>query len=137
MIDMTCFYLAIAIMIVVIAREFLKKKYNINFDKIDIIGFFTNNVVSKTSNNKNINKIKKIENIINRKTGKKSLTMMDAGINKATVLATLRQITGIDYNCAKQIVSSAPVTFMVNISEKEASLTKQALEFVGAKIEIK
>lgn len=134
---MTCFYLAIAIMIVVIAREFLKKKYNINFDKIDIIGFFTNNVVSKTSNNKNINKIKKIENIINRKTGKKSLTMMDAGINKATVLATLRQITGIDYNCAKQIVSSAPVTFMVNISEKEASLTKQALEFVGAKIEIK
>ena len=52
-------------------------------------------------------------------------------------MATLRQITGLDYLSAKKIVEAAPSTFMTSISDKEADLTKKALEFVGAKIQIK
>ena len=82
--------------------------------------------------------LKKDENfVIKRTSGDKSLVLSDAGVNKATVMATLRQITGIDYNSAKKIVESAPYTFMTNVSDKEADLTKKALEFVGAKVEIK
>ena len=52
-------------------------------------------------------------------------------------MATLRQITGLDYKEAKNVVESVPSTFMTNISDKEADLTKKALEFVGAKVEIR
>ena len=62
--------------------------------------------------------------------------MINSGDNQATVMATLRQITGIDYDSAKNIVDSVPSTFMTDISEQEADITKQALEFVGAKIEV-
>ncbi len=89
-----------------------------------------------------INSLKAIKDInsgyvIRRSTGSNSLTMLDAGANKATVTAMLRQITGIDLESAKSIVESHPYTFMTNISADEADLTKQALEFAGAKIEIK
>ena len=52
-------------------------------------------------------------------------------------MATLRQITGLDYAGAKKVVELVPTTFMTSISDKEADLTKKALEFVGAKVEIK
>ena len=42
-----------------------------------------------------------------------------------------------DYKEAKNVVESVPSTFMTNISDKEADLTKKALEFVGAKVEIR
>ena len=74
---------------------------------------------------------------IAKSTGEKSLVLINAGDNKATVMATLRQITGIDYDEAKKLVDSAPSVLMNNISEKEAELNKKALEFVGAKLEIK
>ncbi len=74
---------------------------------------------------------------ITRNTGNKNLILTDSGKNKATVLATLRQITGINYENAKSIVDSAPLTFMTKVSEQEADLTQKALEFVGAKVEIK
>jgi ribosomal protein L7/L12 len=77
------------------------------------------------------------EVVVTRTTGSKALIMTDAGVNKATVMATLRQITGLDYNSAKNVVEHIPSKFLVNVSEKEADLTKKALEFVGAKIEIK
>lgn len=75
--------------------------------------------------------------VIRRSTGSNSLTLLDAGANKATVTAMLRQITGIDLESAKSIVNSNPYAFMTNISADEADLTKQALEFAGAKVEIK
>lgn len=132
--NMTFFYIAILLMALVIMREILKNKYNVDFDKIDISKIFSGVIVSKAP----VKKIAKTNSFqINKKTGSRSLTMLDSGINKATVMATLRQITGIDYVSAKQIVYSTPKTFMINISDKEADLTKQALEFVGAKIEIK
>jgi len=86
-----------------------------------------------------LNSVKNINSgyVIRRSTGTNSLTMLDSGANKATVTAMLRQITGIDLESAKSIVENHPYKFMTNISADEADLTKQALEFAGAKIEIK
>lgn len=74
---------------------------------------------------------------IRKTTGRRKLVLVNHGENSATVLATIRQITGIDYNTAQNIVNRTPSVIMTNISDAEADLTKQALEFVGAKCEIK
>jgi ribosomal protein L7/L12 len=74
---------------------------------------------------------------IRKTTGRRKLVLVNHGENRATVLATIRQITGIDYNTAQNIVNRTPSVIMTNISDAEADLTKQALEFVGAKCEIK
>lgn len=123
MIDVTLLICAIAIMLIIIARDILKKKYNIDMDKISF-------------SKKGGIKIEK-PLVITKGTGPHSLVLLSAGENKATVMATLRQITGLDYVSAKKVVDSAPSTFMASISDKEADLTKKALEFVGAKVEIK
>ena len=122
--DMRFLYAALAIMLIIFAREFLRKKFNIDIDNI------------------NINKLKYAlkpnnKDAVIKTTGTKSLVLVDCGVNKATVMATLRQLTGLDYAAAKNIVESAPAVFMSNISEKEADMNKKALEYVGAKVEIK
>ena len=122
MIDTTLLLCAIAMMIIVIVRDYLKKKYNIDMDKV---------IISKNSIH-----VEKAP-VINKGTGKNSLVLIDAGSNKATVMATLRQITGLGYADAKKVIEFIPTTFMTSISDKEADLTKKALEFVGAKVEIK
>ena len=100
---------------------------------ISIITLFIMFFMIKIHKNKNkTNSYKIVKN-----TGTNSLVLIQTGANKATVIATLRQITGIDYENAKTIIESTPSKFMENISEKEAELTKEALEFVGAKVEIK
>ena len=121
--DMRFLYAALAIMLIIFAREFLRKKFNIDIDNI------------------NINKLKSAlkpnnKDAVIKTTGTKSLVLVDCGVNKATVMATLRQLTGLDYAAAKNIVESAPAVFMSNISEKEADMNKKALEYVGAKVEI-
>lgn len=122
--DMRFLYAALAIMLIIFAREFLRKKFNIDIDNI------------------NINKLKSAlkpnnKDAVIKTTGTKSLVLVDCGVNKATVMATLRQLTGLDYAAAKNIVESAPAVFMSNISEKEADMNKKALEYVGVKVEIK
>lgn len=122
--DMRFLYAAFAIMLIVIVREVLRKKFNIDMDNI------------------NLNKLKSVFNANNKdaivkSTGTKSLILVDCGANKATVMATLRQITGLDYTAAKNIVESTPAVFMSNVSEKEADMNKKALEYVGATVEIK
>jgi ribosomal protein L7/L12 len=123
MIDMPFLYAAIALMVILIAREFLKRKFNFDMDNID-----STKLKALLASRKGA---------IKKSTGSKSLVLISAGDNKATVMATLRQITGIDYNEAKKLVDSAPSVLMSNISEAEADLNKKALEFVGAKLEIK
>ena len=123
MIDTTFLFAAIALMAILIVREVLRKKYNIDMDNID-----TTKLKVALATNKNA---------IKKSTGDKSLVLVNAGENKATVMATLRQISGLDYNTAKSLVDSAPSVLMSNISDDEALLNKQALEFVGAKLEIK
>lgn len=129
--DMPYVYAALAIMLIIFAREILRRCYGFDMDNVNmekLKALFKGQKVA----------LKKDENfVIKRTSGDKSLVLSDAGVNKATVMATLRQITGIDYNSAKKIVESAPYTFMTNVSDKEADLTKKALEFVGAKVEIK
>ena len=129
--DMPYVYAALAIMLIIFAREILRRRYGFDMDNVNmekLKALFKRQKVA----------LKKDEDfVIKRTSGDKSLVLSDAGVNKATVMATLRQITGIDYNSAKKIVESAPYTFMTNVSDKEADLTKKALEFVGAKVEIK
>lgn len=141
MVDKMYLYGAIILMLIVIAREYLKKYYNIDMDKIDIVQLkekLWNKFIEKNSKTKKTKTIEADSSFaIKKGTGTLSLVMIDAGTNKATVMATLRQITGIDYKAAKNVVESIPSTFMVDISDKEAELTKKALEFVGAKIQIK
>ena len=126
--DMPYVYAALAIMLIIFAREILRRRYGFDMDNVNMEKLIKGQKVV----------LKKDEDfVIKRTSGDKSLVLSDAGVNKATVMATLRQITGIDYNSAKKIVESAPYTFMTNVSDKEADLTKKALEFVGAKVEIK
>lgn len=129
--DMPYVYAALAIMLIVFAREFLRKRYGFDMDNFDV------KKLKSLISGVNLPQKKEQEDyVITRTSGEKSLVLADVGANKATVMATLRQITGIDYNAAKKIVDSAPLTFMTNISEEEANLTKKALEFVGAKVDI-
>ena len=129
--DMPYVYAALAIMLIIFAREILRRRYGFDMDNVNmekLKALFKGQKVA----------LKKDEDfVIKRTSGDKSLVLSDAGVNKATVMATLRQITGIDYNSAKKIVESAPYTFMTNVSDKEADLTNKALEFVGAEVEIK
>lgn len=122
--DMRFLYAAIAIMLIVFAREFLRRKFNIDMDNINI-----NKLKSAFKDN--------TKDAVVKSTGTKSLVLVDCGANKATVMATLRQITGLDYAAAKNIVESTPAVFMSNVSDKEADMNKKALEYVGATVEIK
>lgn len=141
MINTFYLYCAVTIMVIVIVADFLKKKYNVDLNDFDFkdfiqwlkMGFKSGFKPMKEKLPKPPANVK----VINKTTGNNSLMLMSFGANKATVMATLRQITGVDYIQAKNIVEAAPVVFMTNISDKEADLTKKALEFVGAKIEIK
>ena len=142
MIDMLFLRGAIIIMLIVILADFLKRKYNVDLDNFDYEEFkkwFQEGLKSgfKPMQPKTNTKTVESPNVIKKSTGTKSLTLVDSGVNKATVMATLRQITGLDYMAAKSIVDSAPIVFMTDVSDKEADLTKKALEFVGAKVEIK
>ena len=129
--NMFYFYAAIVIMLIIIVSDLLKKKYNINLDDVHMSDFkMIEDIVEKNS-------VKVSQNLIKKGTGTASLILLSAGKNKATVMATLRQITGLDYATAKNIVESAPTMFISEISEEEANLTKKALEFVGAKIQIR
>lgn len=124
MLDPLYFYAAIVIMLIIIVSDLIKRRYNIDLNNID-----STKLKAKFAS--------KGKTTINKSTGLKSLVLVNAGDNKATVMATLRQITKLDYNSAKKLVDSAPSVLMSNISEAEANLNKKALEFVGAKVEIK
>lgn len=122
---------AIILMLIIIVREILRKRFGIDMDNIDI----TN--LKNIKNLKASFKSQPAQSGVVKSSGVKKVILQNAGVNKATVMATLRQITGLDYQSAKNLVDRAPSTIMSNVSEKEAELTKKALEFVGAKIEIK
>lgn len=134
MLDERFLYGAIALMLIIIARDLLKKYTKFDMDKFDVIKFV------KNFKRMSIVYYKRLfggrNYIIKRSTGDKNLILTEIGDNKATVMATLRQITGIPYDHAKWIIEAAPTIFMTNISDAEADLTKKALEFVGAKVEI-
>ena len=135
MLDERFLYGAIALMLIIIINEYVCKKYmKFDMDKFDVLKFtlnfrrFCQIFFKKFFGGKKF--------IIEKNTGSKNLAIVDAGDNEATVMATLRQITGISYDHAKWIIKAVPTVFMTNISAEEADMTKKALEFVGAKVEI-
>ena len=139
MLDMRFLIGAIIIMLVIIVNDILKKKTSFDMDKIDVAQVSKNFIIYlKRLLNITIKKKYSSHNyIIEKNTGKNSLYLASCGENSATVMATLRQITGISRDHAKWIVQAAPTLFVKNISDDEADMTKKALEFVGAKVEIK
>jgi len=135
MLDERFLYGAIALMLIIILNEYVFKKYfKFDMDKFDVVQFSLNFKRRCQIYLKKIFGCRDI--VIQKSTGTNSLLLLDSGVNKATFMATLRQITGITYDHAKWIANSAPTVFMTNISADEADLTKKALEFVGAKVEI-
>lgn len=123
MINLTFLFAAVAIMLIVIISDLIRRKFGFDLNNIN-----TSAIKARLANKKNA---------IKKSTGNLSLVLIDAGENDATVLATLRQITGMDYDTAKKLIDSAPSVILSDISGEEAALNKQALEFVGAKLEIK
>lgn len=87
------------------------------------------------NNNQNADDISELLKGIQK--GDKSLYLLDAGSNKLTVMATIRQITGMGLLDAKNIVDNTPSVILSNVSDEGADMTKKALEFVGAKLEIR
>jgi hypothetical protein len=134
MLDERFLYGAIALMLIIIIRDILKKYTKFDMDKFDVIKFV------KNFRRMCIVYYKKIFGgrsfIINKNTGERNLILKELGENKATVMATLRQVTGIPYDQAKWITEAVPTVVMTNISDAEAEMTKKALEFVGAKVDI-
>lgn len=131
--NMFYLYAAIAIMLIIIITDYLKRKFNVDLNNLDLSEF---KLIEKVPEVKTVS-VKRAQNVINKGTGESSLILLSSGKNKATVLATLRQITGLDYNSAKSIVEATPTIFMERISLEEANLTKKALEFVGAKVDLR
>lgn len=129
-------FAAVGLLIVWGVREYLIRSKNVNMDDINVSPYIRwfRLKVRRLYHKWRVSSKKSL--MIDKQTGKNSLIMVNTGDNKATVMATLRQITGIDYNTAKSIVDDTPSRFMVNVSEKEAEMTKKALEFVGAEIDI-
>ena len=134
MLDERFLYAAIALMLIIIVRDLLKKYTKFDMDKFDVIKFVKNfKRMSLVLFKKNFGDK---DFIIKKNNGSHNLLLADVGENKATVMATLRQVTGITYDHAKWIADAAPAIFMTGLSDDEADMTKKALEFVGAKIEI-
>ncbi len=130
--NMFYLYAAVLIMLIIIVSDFLKRKYNIDLNNVHASDF---KLIEKVPTP--VNKAQVAKCVIQKGTGESSLVLVNPGKNKATVMATLRQITGLDYNSAKSIVEGAPTIFMEKISVEEANLTKKALEFVGAKVDLR
>ena len=127
-IDFDYLFLAIIVFLLFLVLFVARKVFKFNMDTF-VVSIFRKIFPEK----------KKINNatVINKSTGSKSLVLLDAGANKATVVATLRQIMVIDLPTAQSMVDNAPTAILSNISDKEADINKAALEFVGAKLEIK
>ena len=127
-IDVEYLFLALIVFALFLVLFVSRKVFNFNIDKF-IVSLFQKIIPGKKKTNLSVG--------IKKSTGNKSLILLDAGTNKATVVATLRQIMNIDLPTAQSMVDSAPVAILSNVSDKEADINKAALEFVGAKLEIK
>ena len=127
-IDVEYLFLALIVFALFLVLFVSRKVFNFNIDKF-IVSLFQKIIPGKKKTNLSVG--------IKKSTGNKSLILLDAGTNKATVVATLRQIMNIDLPTAQSMVDSAPAAILSNVSDKEANINKAALEFVGAKLEIK
>ncbi len=63
--------------------------------------------------------------------------LSDVGAQKIQVLKVVREVSGLGLKEAKDLVESVPKPVKEKITKEEAQKVKDALEAVGAKIEIK
>ena len=65
-----------------------------------------------------------------------NVNLKDAGVSKLSVLALVKEITGLSLIEAKDIVVNVPKIFIEDVTREEAENYKKALENLGAEIEI-
>ena len=63
--------------------------------------------------------------------------LTDVGPNKIKVIKVVREATGLGLKEAKELVDGAPANVKENIEAGEANALKEALEAVGATVELK
>ena len=66
-----------------------------------------------------------------------TVTLTDFGANKVGVIKAVREITGLGFKEAKDLVDGAPKPVKEAVSKADAEAAKAKLEAAGAKAEIK
>ena len=66
-----------------------------------------------------------------------TVVLASAGDQKIKVIKVVREITGLGLKEAKELVDGAPANVKENIEAGEANALKEALEAVGATVELK
>ena len=64
-------------------------------------------------------------------------TLTEIGPNKIPVIKVVRELTGLGFKEAKDVVDAAPKAVKEGVTREEADKIKTALEEQGAKVEIK
>ena len=66
-----------------------------------------------------------------------TVVLASAGDQKIKVIKAVRELTGLGLKEAKELVDGAPANVKENIEAGEANALKEALEAVGATVELK
>jgi large subunit ribosomal protein L7/L12 len=66
-----------------------------------------------------------------------AVVLQEIGAEKIKVIKEVRSFTDLGLKEAKDLVESAPATVKEGVNKQEAAKIKEALEAVGAKVEIK
>ena len=66
-----------------------------------------------------------------------TVVLASAGDQKIRVIKVVRELTGLGLKEAKELVDGAPANVKENIEAGEANALKEALEAVGATVELK
>jgi large subunit ribosomal protein L7/L12 len=65
------------------------------------------------------------------------VVLTDAGANKLAIVKLVKDLTGLGWKEAKDVVDKAPSPLKSGVSKDEANALKTQLEEAGAKVEIK
>lgn len=66
-----------------------------------------------------------------------TVVLKDIGAEKIKVIKAVREVTGLGLKEAKDLVDGAPSNIKENVTPEEANSIKEALEAVGAGVELK
>ena len=66
-----------------------------------------------------------------------NVVLAEIGAEKIKVIKAVREATGLGLKEAKELVDSAPSVIKESVETAEANALKEALEAVGAKVELK
>ena len=66
-----------------------------------------------------------------------TVQLMEAGVQKVSVIKAVREITGLGLKEAKDLVDGAPKPVKEGMNKADADAAKKKLEDAGAKVELK